>query len=376
MKKILLLLFILFNLSANADFGIWASGVYLNTNGSSQFYAALLQNDPNSIGTANFNGSLGSYVENSGTFTLRGAEIKTFKNNGGNVCGGVMYYTVYPQGARPASPVFSPINLNFLCNCSGGTFNSCGGGACTDNSDQKWQTIDQTIDLTQNTVGTYTIEVYFQIPGSATSGACDETSYDSNGGFNYTADFTITTNLAVNFSGLSASLVNDQVKLKWSIENDVDITKYEIERSANGIDFTKLSSVTSVQSAILYNYAVLDNAPFVGVNFYRVKFYKTDNSISYSKIFRIDFSKISSPLKVVSNQSAGTISVQMNHIPKGKYNLIIVNNLGQRMANYPVIHDGVDKTLPVNIQSKLNMGVYRLLLTCDGQNYRVSFFVK
>ncbi|MES2430842.1 MAG: hypothetical protein V4556_07875 [Bacteroidota bacterium] len=379
MKKNLLLIIaiFLFNFCVKADFGIWASGVYLDVNGSAQFYSTLLQNDPNSIGTVNFGGSLGTFVANSGTLNLRGAEIKTYKSNGGNVCGGFVYYTVYPQGARPGSPVFSPISLGFFCDCSGGTFGGgCGGGSCTDNSDQKWQTVNQSNDLTALADGTYTLELYYQIPGSATSGSCLDTAYDSNGGNNYTANFTITTNLAVNFSGLTASSLTNAIKLKWNIENDVDILRYEIERSTNGIDFSLMQSVASVRATLLYNYTIVDNTPFAGKNFYRLKFYKIDNTISYSNICKIDLSNIGNKLIAFSDRSSNSISIRFHSIPKGNYELSMINNLGQSVIKRSIVHDGNDNNLSITPQVKLNTGIYRMVLRNNTRLFSTAVLIK
>ena len=192
MKKNILLLayFFLIAFSVRADFGIWASAVYINTNGTSQFYSTQLLNDPNSISTINFGSNLGTFQANSNTLSILGAELKTFRSDGGNVCGGNVYFTVYPVGARPVTPTFTGIGLNFLCDCNGGNFNTCGGGTCTDGRDQKWQRMDQANDLTQLAVGDYTLELYYEISGNASTNTCNEFRYDSDFSNNYKANFS------------------------------------------------------------------------------------------------------------------------------------------------------------------------------------------
>ena len=79
-------------------------------------------------------------------------------------------------------------------------------------------------------------------------------------------------------------------------------------------------------------------------------------------------------LTVVSSHS-GTVLVRFNTIPKGKYDLIIINNVGQRLVNYSLTHNGVANLVPVNMQSKLNKGIYRLVLSNGVQNFKSSFIV-
>ncbi len=377
MKKYLLSLFAFISIlqSSRAEFGVWASAVYLNVGGTSQFYSTYLLNDPNSIGTVNFTGILGSFAQNSNALTLRGAEIKTFKDNGGNVCGGILYYTVYPVGARPASPVFTGVGLDFYCDCaSDGTFNACGGGTCTNGRDQKWQKIDQTNDLTQLASGDYTLELYYQISGAATTNTCGETRYDSNSGNNYTANFTITPPLALNFSGLSGIVQNNTVKLKWSIENDIDISKYEVERSANGINFNTVGTVASQRSVASFSYSLTDNTPAEGTNYYRVKLYGLDNSVTYSRLIKITYNNGVSHVQVLYMKS-DELLVKFNIAPEGEYNLVVINNSGQQLVKKTFICNGSGNTISIKTP-KPAKGIYRYKLVNREKNYSGSFWVE
>ena len=154
------------------------------------------------IGNSSFTGiNLGTYIQNSHTFKLNGAEVKTFKNAGANVCGATLYYTVYLQGSRPATPVFTPINLPFFDACSGGTFPS--GGPCS-TGDQKWQLINQNVDLTAMAPANYTLEIYYMVVGdSSSSTLCRDTVYTNNSGNNYTASYTITALPTINYPAAS-----------------------------------------------------------------------------------------------------------------------------------------------------------------------------
>jgi hypothetical protein len=56
-------------------------------------------------------------IGNARTLVLKGGIIHTWKNGGGNVCGGNMYYRVYKQGASAGS-FSSAIALSFSANGS------------------------------------------------------------------------------------------------------------------------------------------------------------------------------------------------------------------------------------------------------------------
>lgn len=378
MKKVLLTLFsTIYLFTAQAGFGIWASAVYINVNGTSQFYSTSLLNDPNSIGSVNFGSNLGTFLSNSGNLLINGAEIKTYKDNGGNVCGGVLYYTVYPKNNRPGSPVFTPITLNFLCDCSGGNFNSCGGGACTHGKDQKWQKMDHAGDLTQLGTGDYVLELYYQISGSNTSGNCDEFSYESNGGGNFTAEFSIASPTAVNFSGLKGSAIGNAVQLKWSIENDVDVVSYDVQRSANSIDFQLLNTVSSKKSARPFEYSYTDLSPVTGNNFYRLKLNKSNGGVTYSGILKLIYNKSANNIIIYPvNQQSNSVSIYLKSVEKGSYRLSILNALGQNLYSKALNHDGLDKQVTVDGVSSLSKGAYRLVLLGATGVYRSAFVVQ
>ncbi len=375
MKKFLLisLSIAFFVQTSTAEFGAWASAIYLNTNGTSKFYSTLLQGDPNSIGTTNYGGLLGSFEAGSGDFSIRGAEIKTYKNNGGNVCGATLYYTVYPQGARPASPVFSPITLNFYCDWgSDGTFNSCGGGTCTNGSDQKWQKVDQSIDLTQYAVGTYVLELYYQLSGSATSGGCNEDRYDSNSGNNYTATFTITPPLAIHFSGLSGYADGSAIKLQWSIEDDADISNYVIERSLDGIHFTEVASVPSRKTEAPFLYTISDLSPSYGANYYRIKMVSVDNKVTYSRLCKISFNLLNGDIKVIMAQS-NFLQIKLPAPITGKGRLLLIDNIGRRVLDKQLILSA-ENILSVNLPG-IAKGAYQLIFSVKEEQHHVSFIV-
>lgn len=108
-------------------------------------------------------------------FQLTSYDIKTWKKSGADVTGGNLFYTIYPKGQRPQSPVFISKTLNWMEDI---------GGQAT--GDQKWGFSGQSINLLNGlTSGEYTIEFYAQMDGTNPN----KSEYDSNNGLNYKAYF-------------------------------------------------------------------------------------------------------------------------------------------------------------------------------------------
>ncbi|MEO7767266.1 MAG: hypothetical protein ABIS01_07560, partial [Ferruginibacter sp.] len=79
--------------------------------------------------------------------------------------------------------------------------------------------------------------------------------------------FKSLTVLPVSFSSVKAYHVNDKIKVEWQVQEEVNIIKYELEKSANGMDFTYLNT-TGINTTGTYSW--IDPTPFTGKNFYRI----------------------------------------------------------------------------------------------------------
>ncbi len=192
-KKILLLLLFVWVKGVSQNFGSFASAAWLTDCTSNNFFnttgsgASIIGPVQNVFQSTDF----GTFLIGSGTFKLRGGEVKTFKTSTGNVCSARMYYRVYPQSGTPGA--FTTINLPFFDDCSGVTFPS--GGPCT-TGDQKWQIVlndaQFPYDLTAFPAGNYNIEVYYDVTGDFNStSACNDTILINNNGANFIATYTL-----------------------------------------------------------------------------------------------------------------------------------------------------------------------------------------
>lgn len=204
MKRILLLCLFLFSAKSSLlnaqNFGTFASAVWLTDCKTSNFFnttgegASLIGPAENTFTETNF----GVFTQNSGTFILRGGEVKTFKNSNGNACSVRMYYRVYLETDTPGG--FSAIDFPFFEDCNVGSSEFPSGGPCGE-GDQKWQRVIadgvtnpfSPIDLTNFTQGNYILEVYFDATGDLNSNSeCNDTVFVNNSGNNFKAYFTIT----------------------------------------------------------------------------------------------------------------------------------------------------------------------------------------
>jgi len=348
MRKLLPILFSIFlSIPCFADFGIYATAVYININGTSAFHNCLAPGNGQSIGNVSFQGTnLGSFYQNDGNLVLAGAEIKSFKGSADNVCSGTIYYTVYLKNQRPQNPGFLPIGLGFYSDCTDPT---CGsfpnafpqgkGGGCCNPGDQKWQFpgggngggANGNIDLTSRGTGEYTLEVYFQITGQDNGNGCGTTKYDSQNSnpTNYTASFSILPVLPVRFGNINVSASPSGNEIRWTSLTEENADRYFIERSIANGPFTGIGQQQAAgNSSTARQYSFVDHSPATGSNYYRIRLLEKNGRDIFSPIVVANTSLKGNKPFVYPNPARNNLQV---YIPSGKAGLVICDYTGKQV---------------------------------------------
>ena len=261
MKWIRICLIMLSFKSFGQGFGEFASAVAISKCGTVTQYnlTGSGSNCINSNCSVVFNGvQLGTFTAGSNELSLVGGELKSWKSNSGNVCGGQLFYTIYPTGFRPSSPVFSAINFPFKANCSNGVFTD-GLGPCGGN-DQKWGTLTNSVNLTNLANGNYALEVYIAYYGhDFINSSCSTTKYISNSGLNYVANFSIGSNsvcnvtLPVELTSFDVTCSKGTAHVTWQTSSEYNSDYFVLYSSADAINF---DSVITLKAAGFSNHTI------------------------------------------------------------------------------------------------------------------------
>lgn len=201
----------------------------------------------------------------------------------------------------------------------------------------------------------------------------------SNGTFTVTvtgsAVFPVT---LVNFSGEKAGSAN---KLIWSTSTEVNNRGFELERSADGRNFTGLTFVNSKaengNSNSLLNYSYIDARPLSGNNYYRLKQIDKDGKTTYSDIVVL---KAKATEITLSSVYPNPATRELNMIitsPRAEKVTIVVTDLTGKMIMQQnaqlVIGDNQSQ---MNVQ-QLAAGTYLIKAICaNGCETAVQRFVK
>jgi hypothetical protein len=373
MKKFLPLIpFLFFVIQGNAQAKIWASAVCLHVNGNTAFYNTLTPAADAGIGEKNLEMMAGVFGGYTAGFKLIGGAIFS-SNQGQKICNAAIHYTIYPQGSRPAQPIFVSLPLQLACQCDGSRFAACGNNRCNTVADQKFEYIGHQLDLTNRPNGSYTLEFYYT--ANAGDATCDVQTTDNGNNSGYRTNFIIATPLAINYTQLSGTAFPDYIRVNWKVNGDEEAQQYILEKSLNGIHFFTINAVVALQQSTVLAYQSYDNNPVIGTNYYRIKTIYKNGSASLSRVFRLYYGKVGNTVFVYPATEGQPLRVRLVAVPKGYYRLTIFTQTGQQLATQMLQHDGIDKNININMPSRMPKGIYRLLLIDRDKFFKQSFII-
>jgi hypothetical protein len=182
--------------------------------------------------------------------------------------------------------------------------------------------------------------------------------------------------LPINTISVSAYKNNNTAMIHWETTAENNIKLFDIEKSVDGIRFTKVSEVVAKNSnkTNQYNYTdLLMNE----TNYYRIKAIQTNNKGIYSSIAKVVYNNNIAKMMVYPNPlSSNTVTIQLTNIEAGYYTVNLLNMDGQAVWVNNMYHNGNNSTINLQFNNKLSVGNYQLQLTnVKGNTYKQSVIV-
>ena len=156
--------------------------------------------------------------------------------------------------------------------------------------------------------------------------------------------------LPVTFIQVNAKRNTDRtISVNWKVANEINIAKYEVERSADGIQFT---GIISAEANHAPQYAKTDLSPFTALNYYRIKAIEFDGSIQYSAIVKVSAEEVPPLISVYPNPVKNRVmQLHFEGVVKGKYQVQLINEAGQMV---------LVKIVDVNDNQVINIPLHKL----------------
>jgi len=176
--------------------------------------------------------------------------------------------------------------------------------------------------------------------------------------------------LPVLFADVKAYGKNNGVQVEWSNLTEREIVNYEVERSANGIDFYAVNTQQPKSNRDdKASYTFFDASPVNGANYYRVRVQEQSGKVIYSKILRVEMGSTKYSFSLYPNPVTGKqLTVSLNGVKQGKYNVQIIDAAGQRVFTTNLSNVGTGVTQMMELPANVKTGMYVMIIS--GDNYR------
>ncbi len=171
------------------------------------------------------------------------------------------------------------------------------------------------------------------------------------------------TTLPVNYTGIKAYQKNTGIQIEWNVAAEVDVVKYEVEKSINGTSFERTGTVIANNSK---SYNWYDPTPNNGNNFYRIKGINKNNSYQFSHVVNVKLGNSKGNIAVYPNSIKGSvINLQFTNQEKGTYNVQLINSIGQQVYRGRIVHQGGSSSTALQLNAMLGKGIYELVVYND-----------
>ena len=164
--------------------------------------------------------------------------------------------------------------------------------------------------------------------------------------------------LPVKLTSLTATKKDQTILIQWNVESESGMQKYEVERSVDGNNFSKVG-IVAAKNYGTGQYSWTDNNPSPGNNYYRIASVSKDGQIAYSAIVNVVMGKVFESISIFPNPVAnGIINLQFSNQPQGNYSVRLFNSLGQILVSENISHAG-NNTETIHCKT-LSKGIYNL----------------
>ncbi|UEG48924.1 hypothetical protein LK994_09770 [Ferruginibacter lapsinanis] len=175
--------------------------------------------------------------------------------------------------------------------------------------------------------------------------------------------------LPVKFSNITVKKNNIGNKVDWNVETETNVKQYEVERSVDGTNFSKVYSTGIVNNnGSSMQYSWTDNNTNASNIFYRIKCIETSGNAHYSQIVSISAKTKTDAIKAAITPDGQTVSIQFLNQKGGVYKLGLFSSNGQMVKNSTFTISEGSASQSLSIGNSLPKGIYLLEVIAPDNN--------
>jgi hypothetical protein len=176
---------------------------------------------------------------------------------------------------------------------------------------------------------------------------------------------------SLNFIDFTAELQSDSAVLKWDVDNEINISSYQIERSRDGFTFNPLITKTSLGNGTnpsQHSYQTTDTHLLEGVSYYRLA--ETDNNGNTQIYKTISIDNIKYPDLVINSVNPTVFSeyttLSYSTSRTGNPRLLVTNMEGKTLIDRSIESHKGENSYKINNTYDWKPGIYIVSLLYNG----------
>ena len=193
---------------------------------------------------------------------------------------------------------------------------------------------------------------------------------------NPTGTVTVSAALPVELTSFTATMLDEQVQLKWQTEGELQNKGFELQRSLDGSIWQKISFIpghgtTHEQQSYTYT----DERPLVGMNYYRLQQVDFDGQFEYSKVTSVEVGGEDGGIRLFPNPTSGSFTLALESDYAGEANLNLYDHMGRLVKEEPLVLEGAVFRTDIGLDG-LPTGVYLARIQAGREQWQERLMVK
>ena len=165
----------------------------------------------------------------------------------------------------------------------------------------------------------------------------------------------------------------DANRLTWLTTAEKNFSHFEIEKSSDGANFVKITTIEGKGGSKETAYTFDDNE-IMAVQYYRLKYVDAKGQFTYSNILRVNRDDVTNAKVLFNNRVTTILALRLIDMNADNLSIKIIDNSGREVRRQNVKINPGENSLNINTGS-IPSGFYYLMLSAD--NYKKTFsFVK
>ncbi len=169
---------------------------------------------------------------------------------------------------------------------------------------------------------------------------------------------------------------DEVIKLNWTTANEINVSHFDVERSADGTSFEKIGTVSASNQSSPTDYSLIDASPIKGMNYYRLKQIDKDGQYKYSAIVPVLFNySIVKDIRISPNPVINQLNISLTLAQNTQLTSKIYTSEGRGVKVMTHAVTAGRNTISTDI-SGLAAGSYILVLISNNERVAETKFIK